>query len=70
MRVGANGSALHRAPRSASKDRTRALDALAALDAGMKREPWVRIAMAAKAAGLDLGDFTEWSRPVLTIVSN
>jgi hypothetical protein len=63
MRLRANGSALHRAPRSASNAKARALDALAALDAGMKREPWVRIAMAAKAAGLDLGDFTEWSRP-------
>lgn len=40
----------------------RARSALQALDSGTNRETWVRIGMAAKAAGLTLEDFTEWSR--------
>jgi len=39
----------------------RALSALHALDPGCAREQWVRIGMAAKAAGLSLQDFTDWS---------
>lgn len=39
----------------------RALSALQALDPGCCRDEWVRIAMAAKAAGLELEDFDAWS---------
>src|ERR1035437_488402 len=39
----------------------RALSALHALDPGCAREQWVRIGMSAKAAGLSLEDFTDWS---------
>lgn len=39
----------------------RALSALQALDPGCDREQWVRIGMAAKAAGLPLDEFTDWS---------
>jgi KaiC/GvpD/RAD55 family RecA-like ATPase len=39
----------------------RALSALQALDPGCEREQWVRIGMAAKAAGLTLDDFSQWS---------
>lgn len=42
-------------------DHCRALGALQSLDAGCEREQWVRIGMAAKAAGLALEDFIEWS---------
>lgn len=42
-------------------DYTRAHNALHALDPGTDRESWVRIGMAAKAAGLSLDDFTAWS---------
>ena len=42
-------------------DYSRALSALDSLDAGCEREQWVRIGMAAKAAGLTLEDFTQWS---------
>ena len=41
----------------------RAQSALHALDPGTNRDTWMRIAMAAKDAGLTLDDFTEWSRP-------
>lgn len=41
----------------------RAHGALNSLDPGTNRDTWMRIAMAAKAAGLTLDDFTEWSRP-------
>jgi hypothetical protein len=43
-------------------DPARARDALHALDSGCPREEWVRLAMAAKAAGLSADDFVEWSR--------
>lgn len=43
-------------------DRNRALNALHTLDPGTNRETWLRIAIAAKAAGLTLDDFTDWSR--------
>jgi hypothetical protein len=43
-------------------DPARALDALYALDSGCPRKEWVRIGMAAKAAGLDVDDFIAWSR--------
>ena len=39
----------------------RALDALFALDPGVDRESWVRIAMAAKPAGLGSDDCDRWS---------
>lgn len=42
-------------------DYARTLSALHALDAGCGRQQWVRIGMAAKAAGLSLEDFTAWS---------
>lgn len=40
----------------------RARDALSAIDPSCDREQWVRTGMAAKAAGLSLDDWTEWSR--------
>ncbi len=43
-------------------DAARALSALRALDPGQPRAEWVRVGMAAKAAGVSLEDFTEWSR--------
>jgi len=42
-------------------DPERARSALWSLDAGAERAEWVRAAMAAKAAGLTLEDFTAWS---------
>jgi hypothetical protein len=42
-------------------DTGRALSALQALDPGCDREQWVRIGMAAKAAGVPLDDFANWS---------
>lgn len=42
-------------------DLARAREALAAIPADMPREDWVRVAMAAKAAGLELVDFDQWS---------
>ncbi len=39
----------------------RARQALHAIDPGCDRDAWVRAAMAAKAAGLDEGDFRDWS---------
>lgn len=42
-------------------DYGRALSALQSLDPGCEREQWVRIGMAAKAAGLTLEDFSQWS---------
>lgn len=42
-------------------DLDRAREALAAIPADLPREEWVRIGMAAKAAGLELVDFDQWS---------
>lgn len=42
-------------------NRGRALNALYALDPGSNRMTWLRIGIAAKAAGLALDDFIEWS---------
>ena len=42
-------------------DLDRARDALHACDPGCARDEWVRLAMAAKAAGLDLDTFDSWS---------
>ncbi len=42
-------------------DLDRARDALHACDPGCDRETWVRLGMAAKAAGLDFSTFDEWS---------
>src|SRR5438128_1746764 len=39
----------------------RARDALLACDPACARDEWVRLAMAAKAAGLDLDTFDSWS---------
>jgi len=47
--------------RSAAEELERARGALFALDAGCDRDGWVRIGMAAKAAGLEEGDFVDWS---------
>ena len=44
-------------------EHARALSALTAIDPGCDRKEWVRIGMAAKAAGLSLDDFTAWSSP-------
>lgn len=49
-------------PRVHRDDPARARDALFALDPGCPREEWVRVAMAAKSAGLDADDFIGWSR--------
>lgn len=43
------------------RDIDRARLALHTIDPGTDRETWVRAAMAAKAAGLDLDDFDQWS---------
>lgn len=40
----------------------RAISALQAIDPGCDRETWIKVGMAAKAAGLSLEDFTDWSR--------
>jgi putative DNA primase/helicase len=42
-------------------DILRARDALAAIPADLPHVDWVRIAMAIKAAGLELADFDQWS---------
>ena len=42
-------------------DLERARDALAHIDAGIARDAWVRIGMAAKSAGLSFDDFHNWS---------
>lgn len=42
-------------------DTDRARAAMWALDAGLERQEWARIGMAAKAAGLDFDDFNDWS---------
>ncbi len=42
-------------------DLERARSALQALDPGVNRETWVRIGMAAKAEGLSLEEWTQWS---------
>ena len=47
----------------------RAIDALFHLDPGCPREEWVRIAMAAKAAGVPFSDFHEWSSSASNYVS-
>lgn len=46
---------------TAAAETERARSALAAIDPGCARDDWVRAAMAAKAAGLSLDDFTDWS---------
>lgn len=51
----------YRPERSHADELERARSALHALDPGCDRETWVRAAMAAKAAGLDEGDFLAWS---------
>lgn len=43
-------------------DTDRAREALSAIPASVPREDWVKAGMAAKAAGLSLDDFTDWSR--------
>jgi hypothetical protein len=43
-------------------DTERARDALNAIDAGLPYAEWIRIGMAAKAAGVALDDFTAWCR--------
>lgn len=42
-------------------DAARAREALHSLDPGCPRDEWVRIAMAAKAAGIEAGEFVHWS---------
>ena len=49
---------------------SRAASALRALDPATNRETWLRIAMAAKDAGLTLEDFTDWSRPAANFGSD
>jgi KaiC/GvpD/RAD55 family RecA-like ATPase len=48
----------------------RAASALQAIDPGTNRDTWMRVAMAAKDAGLTLNDFTEWSRPAANFGSD
>lgn len=43
------------------RDLERARDALHACDPGCDRDTWVRLAMASKAAGIDLATFDAWS---------
>ncbi|WP_018988404.1 AAA family ATPase [Aromatoleum toluclasticum] len=45
----------------ARDDRVRARSALQAIDAGCERVEWVRVGMAARAAGLEFDDWHEWS---------
>ncbi|MEQ6614199.1 AAA family ATPase [Pseudomonas aeruginosa] len=49
------------APAKIISDIERARQALWTLDAGVSRDEWVKIGMAAKAAGLDFEDFNDWS---------
>ena len=44
-------------------DRQPTLSALSAVNPGCDRATWVKTAMAAKAAGLTLDDFVDWSTP-------
>jgi len=48
-------------PHAISDGHSRALSALQALDPGCENAHWVRIGMAAKAAGVSFEDFNEWS---------
>ncbi len=48
-------------PAPSTSDTIRARDALAAIPADLSHGDWVRIAMAIKAAGLELEDFDQWS---------
>ena len=50
-------------------DVSRVRSALKSLDPGANRETWVRIGMAAKAAGLPLEDFIGWSSQAVNFVS-
>ena len=50
-----------RPQRSHAEEVERARSALFAIDPGCDRETWLRIAIAAKAAGLDESDFIAWS---------
>lgn len=52
-----------RRQRSAAEELDRARSALLALDPGCDRGTWVRVAMAAKSAGLTFEDFHAWSEP-------
>lgn len=47
--------------RTQTGDLERYVSAMFALDPGMERESWVRVAMAAKASGMGLEDFDRWS---------
>jgi putative DNA primase/helicase len=49
------------AVRSPAAERERILSALHAVPAGCDRKTWVRVGMAAKAAGLDFAEFDAWS---------
>ena len=42
-------------------DPARARRALNSIDPGIDRNAWVRVGMAAKAAGLDFDDWHDWS---------
>lgn len=48
----------------------RAHHALHAIDPGTNRDTWLRVAMAAKDAGLTLEGFTDWSRPAANFGSD
>ena len=50
-------------------EHARALSALTGIEPGCDRKEWVRIGMAAKAAGLSFDDFVAWSRPAHNFVS-
>ena len=51
----------YRPQRSHADELERARSALHSLNPGCDRDTWVRVAMAAKAVGLDEGDFLAWS---------
>lgn len=44
-----------------TRERERALSALHHIDAGLPRDEWVRVGMAAQSAGLDFDEFHQWS---------
>jgi hypothetical protein len=52
---------LHEVPMSNGRDLDRARDALQFIPPDLPRDQWVRVGMAAQAAGLQFDDFNAWS---------
>ena len=46
-----------------NSDIDRALDALTAIPPDLDRDDWLRVGMAAQAAGIKFEEFDDWSRP-------